>query len=74
MGKSNEISQDIRTRIVDFHKFCSFFDYNFPMPEGAMFICSNNYTHNIKYSVISINTMGMSGRYIAQEGDGFCVP
>ena len=44
MGKSIEISQDIRKEIVELHKSGSSLGANFQTPEGTTFICTNNST------------------------------
>jgi hypothetical protein len=44
MGKSKEISQDLRKRIVDLHKSGSSLEAIYQLPEGTTFICTNNST------------------------------
>ena len=63
MGKSKEISQDIRKRILDLHESGS------SLGEMSRFL-------KVPRSSVqtSINTMGMSSHHTAQEGDGFCGP
>lgn len=43
MGKSNEISEDIRMRILELQRSGLSFGTILQMFEGAVFICSNNY-------------------------------
>lgn len=44
MGKSKEVRQHIRKRIVGHAQVWFIFGSNFQKPEGTLFICANNYT------------------------------
>ena len=62
MGKSKKISQDLRKNCRP-PQVWFILRSNFQMPEGTMFICTNN----------STNTMGPRTCHTAQEGDAFCL-
>ena len=64
MGKSKEISQDLRKKIGDLHKSGSSLGDIFQTPEGTTFICQ---------TIASINTMGPHSRHTTQERDAFCL-
>ena len=66
MGKSKEISHDLRIKIVDLHKSGSSL--------GAISKHLKVPRSSVQTIVRSINTMGPRSRHTAQEGDAFCLP